>query len=435
MDQFRGYTVVGMILVNFISSFAVIHSVFKHNDNYLSYADTIMPSFHFAVGFAYRLTILRRLPQLGRIKTYWSYLRRSFALIFVAVFFFGIGSGFREWRQFEQMPEVTREAEDSREKLADQMTARSGSLTDPKFRQSFVAQWRVYIATMLKCNMWNTLAIIGVTQLVVLPFMAAGPRVRALALVGCAVGHLLLSYWFNWGFVLGYEDNWMVKLWKTGSAVSWDGGFFGPLCWAAVMLSGSLAYDVIIGTSTRAAAAGKLLVWAVGFVVVAYPLSCLTRLYDTGYGATAYAEDPKRASSPFVPSFESVGQRSWVSLLAEPPFVAPPPTEQRLENYWMMSKRIPTLSFILCAVGLAFAFYAVFVVVCDVAGLKLGVFRTFGTNPFAAYCIHEILVNQIGRLVPLDAPLWYCLIGFGAFFGATYVCVRFLEKSQIFIRL
>jgi hypothetical protein len=59
MDQFRGYTVAGMCLVNFLGGYAAIHPVLKHNNNYFSYADSIMPGFLFACGFSYRLSALR----------------------------------------------------------------------------------------------------------------------------------------------------------------------------------------------------------------------------------------------------------------------------------------------------------------------------------------------------------------------------------------
>ena len=61
LDQFRGYTVAGMLLVNFLGGFRRRYPpVLKHHNTYCSYADTIMPQFFFAVGFAYRLTFLRR---------------------------------------------------------------------------------------------------------------------------------------------------------------------------------------------------------------------------------------------------------------------------------------------------------------------------------------------------------------------------------------
>ncbi len=60
LDQFRGYTVAGMLLVNFLGGYQAVPAILKHHNTYCSYADTIMPQFFFAVGFAYRLTFLRR---------------------------------------------------------------------------------------------------------------------------------------------------------------------------------------------------------------------------------------------------------------------------------------------------------------------------------------------------------------------------------------
>ena len=69
MDQFRGYTVAGMFVVNFVGGLAVFPEVLKHHNGhpYFSYADTIMPSFIFAAGFSLRLATLRRL----RLRRLW----------------------------------------------------------------------------------------------------------------------------------------------------------------------------------------------------------------------------------------------------------------------------------------------------------------------------------------------------------------------------
>ena len=72
MDQFRGYTVAGMVLVNFIGDFGVTHPVFKHHNTYFSYADTILPSFLFAAGFSYRLIVARRLGPGRLLVTDWA---------------------------------------------------------------------------------------------------------------------------------------------------------------------------------------------------------------------------------------------------------------------------------------------------------------------------------------------------------------------------
>ena len=79
MDQFRGFTVAGMFLVNFVGGYAAFAEVMKHHSDrpYFSYADTIMPQFFFAVGFAYRLTFLRRLQTVGYGSAAAAALRRN----------------------------------------------------------------------------------------------------------------------------------------------------------------------------------------------------------------------------------------------------------------------------------------------------------------------------------------------------------------------
>src|SRR5262249_28425897 len=56
LDQFRGYTVLGMFLVNFVGGMSAVPDGLKHHHTYCSYADTIMPQFLLAVGFGMRLS-------------------------------------------------------------------------------------------------------------------------------------------------------------------------------------------------------------------------------------------------------------------------------------------------------------------------------------------------------------------------------------------
>src|SRR5437899_9051999 len=81
LDQFRGYTVVGMLLVNFLGGYQVVPAILKHHNTYCSYADTIMPQFFFAVGFAYRLTFLRRLETGGAWAASLAVWKRNAGLI------------------------------------------------------------------------------------------------------------------------------------------------------------------------------------------------------------------------------------------------------------------------------------------------------------------------------------------------------------------
>jgi predicted acyltransferase len=568
MDQFRGYTVAGMFVVNFLSSFAVIHPVLRHNDIYFSYADSIMPSFLFAVGFSFRLTYLRRIQQSGHWPAVWAYVRRSLALVVISLVMYGFGSNFRHWKDFSQMPpefesfrpkaaatrsfdELMAEARrvnpqadertivslasalgasirNSKSAHADdksQAAQRAAAIAEQEGRDFIAAaeerikDWnalspnrqllvhlRIAAGKLLKSDLWETLAIIGVTQLVVLPFIGGGFRARFAALVGLGVTHLLISYWFNWDFAYAQHDPWLSKLWMTGNSRSWDGGFFGPICWAVAMLAGTLAYDLMIGAQSHAAGARRLIIWGVAFMAVGYAMSCLTRLYElsgpelearrvqhirqeaekhwlsllqqvaqkqlqkaaragrvaseTDIDATAakvqVLSDQLQsypnldlADSPVLPPLSRLKGRSWRELFAEPPFVAPPrdnpqtdpqpSLEHRPRNYWMLGKRMPNLSFMTFASGFAFALYGLFVVACDVGGLSVSIFRTFGTNALAAYFLHHVIEEQVSGqescLVPHDSPLWYCLCGFALFFLLTYACVRYLEKQKIYVKL
>src|SRR4029077_6732 len=103
MDQFRGYTVAGMFLVNFVGGLAVFPEVLKHHNGhpYFSYADSIMPSFMFAAGFSYRLTMLRRLSQQQPARAYGQVLVRSLALVLVSLVMYMHGDvdEFKRWAQ------------------------------------------------------------------------------------------------------------------------------------------------------------------------------------------------------------------------------------------------------------------------------------------------------------------------------------------------
>lgn len=76
LDQFRGYCVLGMLLVNFLAGFDVTPDVLEHHNTHFSYADSILPAFLFAVGFAFRLTWCKRIARQDYRTTVHSYVRR-----------------------------------------------------------------------------------------------------------------------------------------------------------------------------------------------------------------------------------------------------------------------------------------------------------------------------------------------------------------------
>src|SRR5271165_6321764 len=102
MDQFRGYTVAGMFVVNFVGGLAAFPEVMKHHNGlpYFSYADTIMPSFLFAAGFSYRLSALRRFAKLGQARAYAHFIVRSMALVLISlVMYAGEDLDVKSWAQ------------------------------------------------------------------------------------------------------------------------------------------------------------------------------------------------------------------------------------------------------------------------------------------------------------------------------------------------
>jgi hypothetical protein len=102
---------------------------------------------------------------------------------------------------------------------------------------------------------------------------------------------------------------------------------------------------------------------------------------------------------------------------------------------WSMSQRVGSVSYLTFSAGFSLAVYALFVVVCDRGGLRVGTFRVFGRNALAAYVLHGLVADAVKPYVPNDAPGWYVAAGFLVYFGINELFVRNLEKNGIFFRL
>jgi hypothetical protein len=100
-----------------------------------------------------------------------------------------------------------------------------------------------------------------------------------------------------------------------------------------------------------------------------------------------------------------------------------------------LGKRVPTLSFMTFASGLACVLYSLFVIGCDGLGFRLGVFRTFSTNALVAYFTHGMLALAVWIFVPSTAGLPIALAAFAVFFTLTWWLVRQLEKRGIYVKL
>ena len=75
-------------------------------------------------------------------------------------------------------------------------------------------------ATSIVADPGEVLAIIGAAQLLIMPVIAAGARVRAVAAAALALAHLVLCDSFNFDFVYG-RPNWMDESWGIAGSSAW----------------------------------------------------------------------------------------------------------------------------------------------------------------------------------------------------------------------
>lgn len=414
LDQFRGYTVVGMFLVNYLGSFAVCPRIFKHTHDYISYADTIMPQFLFAVGFAMRLSMTRRMETQGVGGTAWRMTRRLLGLVLVSLVVYQVGRRAESWE----------------------------ALTALGF-------WGV-IGEPLKRGWFQTLMHIAVTSLWLIPVIHRGAGARVAWMLGSAIAHVILSYWFNF-------------TWVNSPPNGIDGGPLGFLTWTIPAMVGTLACDVFHTRgdrlTMRSPAFLRVSIAAVGLMLLGYGFSCGTRFYDVqalasnsvveaedgkeaGDGedgaARTVTEVPKLAEDPVLPAPERIRAKlasDQPSLLAEPPFVAPPPPDQRQWNYWMMSQRSGSLSYLTFAAGFSLVVYQLFYIACDLGGWRWSLFQTFGSNALLAYVLHDLVSGAVKPFVPNDSPGWYVAGSLALFFWLTWLFVRHFEKQGIYLRV
>ncbi len=225
LDQFRGYTVAGMFLVNFIGSFAATPAIFKHHKTYCSYADTIMPHFFFAVGFAFRLAFLKHRERNGAAAAYRAAVWRCLGLMLIGAVVYQLDGRYPSWESL-----------------------RNAGIDG-------------VLSTAFRRNVFQALVHIGVTSLWVLPVIAASRRTQWIFLAASGALHLALSHWF-------WQD------WLLANRVI-DGGVLGFLTWTIPTLAGSIAYQEYVDRGPGGAIRAYLRQGA-ALMAFGYAISCLT---------------------------------------------------------------------------------------------------------------------------------------------------------------
>jgi len=89
LDQFRGFAIFGMILVNYLGRFEVIHETFKHPRFGMTFANAIAPFFLFAVGMGFSFSLMKKIQQIGPKKSYLLAVKRYLILIIIGIVLYG----------------------------------------------------------------------------------------------------------------------------------------------------------------------------------------------------------------------------------------------------------------------------------------------------------------------------------------------------------
>lgn len=315
IDQYRGYAIFGMILVNYLGEFDSMPWQFKHHHYGMSYADTIAPLFMFVVGMGFRLSLQRRIDRDGRMRAYRAALKRYAILIGVGIVLYGPA----------------------------------------------LDNWRYW---------WDALVDIGFAGILSLPFLTGSMGVRA----GAAFGMLILYQ--SLYMTTGYGE------WTMARSI--DGGPLGPLSWAAILLFGTIAYD-IVATGDRRKLVTGFLAWGLMLCAAGWLLK-----------------------------FE------WPGIKAE----------------WPFTQRGMTVPYPLYSSGLCFLMYLPFYYVCDVKGWKFPHFTALGLNPLVIYIVQQALGDMHGTfVVPEDSGPALAVFGFVAFYLACYAVAWRLERDRVLIKL
>lgn len=418
LDQFRGYAVAGMVLVNFLGNYACAPRILRHTNDYCSYADTIMPNFLFAVGFSIALVWYRALSkaasamglEIGGLdsssvlrvarEVQGKLFRRSLALmLFAFVLYF-------PWGEPQLLSRIS-----------------TGSF--------WFEIW--------KRHWFQTLTHIAWTTLWLLPILSWSWRGKWSWVAGGVITHVLLSEVFYFHFV---HQN------PTGI----DGGPLGFLTWGIPAALGLWAGEYW-SRSERLRQEGvtspswevRWLAIALAWMLAGWLCSSFTRSYDidvqvgesvrngeTGREVRVVAD--KLARSPVVDGlkvFASGEHRGWAEL----PLVPPPTWQERSWNYWMMSQRAGTLSYLVFAAGFSLGLYVLWDSIVRRFAIEVPLFRCFGRNALFCYALHGFLIDTIGLWVPKDAQAWIVYSSLLGLFAVLFGVAWMLERKRIFIRL
>lgn len=432
LDQYRGYAIFGMLLVNFFGHYKtkwvdkmdagflkdLLETIFgvqlHHHNTYMTYADTIAPIFMFVVGIGMRLSWTRRVQHTTPPQARKAMGKRYFTLVLIA---FAIYTG-----------------------------------------------W-----------LWDALMSIGLAGLVALLIVDKKWYIRVAYALGLIVAFQLIFSYSSYG-------EWLLRLGKFGKNLDYpfittflplredllsvpiNGGLLGHWSWAYMLIWGTICYDIMATRDSKKillglSAAGIILSiagWGVKIVGTnAYYVSAQPHLAaailegDTQTAGTMLDKCPgildqfargnieaeKALKDRNVAQIAELLKPKLEALAAHKPDKAP-----RLANGWVFSKNYLTLPFPFWATALCIFHLLGFYLVCDVLKFKIPFMEVMGLNPLFIYIFQSLtlkIVSNAFSLGDLENTQYGTIVlgSFVAYFALVYGLARYLYNRNIIIKI
>lgn len=433
LDQYRGYAIFGMLLVNFFGHYdtkwiqelndsglkSALMFIFgeqlHHHNEFMTYADTIAPIFMFVVGIGMRLSWLNRTRKVEPSIARKSMAGRYFTLVLIA---FAIYTG-----------------------------------------------W-----------LWDALMNIGLAGLVALLIVDKKWGVRIAYALGLVLAYQLIFFYSSYG-------EWILRMGKYGRELEWplitmlipnrgalmdvpiNGGLIGHWSWAFMLIFGTIAYD-IMATRDR----NKILAGLIGFGVVltiagfgaraigtqayyskAEPFAAKAMLagdWETAnrmvgkspgmfYDSVAqYNEEAAAAlEARNLQKFTEIMQPQLTEMAASAPLVAP-----RTANAWVFSKNYQTMPFTFWATALCLFHMLLFYVICDVLQWNVPGMAVVGLNPLFIYIFQSLTLDMLSNLndhwnYENTTSGTLVLGSFVVYWGLIYAMAKYFYEKNIIIKI
>lgn len=443
LDQYRGYAIFGMMLVNFFGHYSTkwiddlgieaikppLNFIFgqqlHHFGEYMTYADTIAPIFMFVVGIGMRLSWLRRVEKVEPGQARKSMAGRYFYLVLIA---FAIYTG-----------------------------------------------W-----------LWDALMNIGLAGLVALLIVDKKWTVRIGFALGLVLAYQLLFMYTSYG-------EWLLRMGKYGRELEWpaitillplrgelldvqiNGGLLGHWSWAFMLIFGTIAYDImatrdhafilkgligfgvvltIAGFGARAigtsAYYSKAEPWAAKAMLMG-EFDDVNRIVSKSPGifssvAKGNAEAEAALESRNLGTFAQLVRPQLEELAARAPEERP-----RTANMWVFSKNYQTAPFTFWATALCLFHLLLFYYICDVWALNIPGMAVVGLNPLFIYIFQSLTLDILSNLhdywektgaaigsIPLGEDTTSGIIVIGSFilyWGLLYAMAKYFYNRNIIIKI